>query len=119
MKAVFSRQFRDDLAREEGRYGEISGRLAGAFRERVAGQTREIIRWSGGDHVGPHGFPCRRMKPFSFYIYYQVQGLFPRFGPRTPACRFSEKVDGGGTQTEAEILSIGRSTLPIIGPLQM
>jgi hypothetical protein len=29
--------------------------------------------WRGGDHVGPHGFPCRRTKPFPYYIYYQVQ----------------------------------------------
>jgi hypothetical protein len=74
VKAIFSRLFRDDLAREETKYREISERLAGAFHERVAGQTREIIRWSGGDHVGPHGFPCRRTKPFPFYIYYDVQG---------------------------------------------
>ena len=74
MKPIFSRQFRDDLAREERKYGEISERLAGAFHERVAGQAREIIRWRGGDHPGPHGFPCRRTKPFPFYIYYQVQG---------------------------------------------
>ena len=44
MKAVFSRLFRDDLAREEARYREISERLAGSFRERVAGQSREIVR---------------------------------------------------------------------------
>lgn len=74
MKAIFSRQFRDDLLREEASYCEISDRLASAFHERVAGQTREIIRWSGGDHVGPHGFPCRRTKPFPFFIYYQVHG---------------------------------------------
>jgi hypothetical protein len=74
VKAIFSRQFRADLLREETKYREISGRLAGAFRERVAGQTREIIRWRGGDHVGPPGFPCRRTKPFPFYIYYQPQG---------------------------------------------
>ena len=73
MKAIFSRQFREDLAREERKYAEISDRLAGAFRERVAGQAREIIRWRGGDHAGPHGCPCRRTKPFPFYIYYQVQ----------------------------------------------
>lgn len=74
MKAIFSRRFGDDLAREEGKYREISERLAGAFHERVAGQAREIVRWSGGDHAGPHGFPCRRAKPFPYYIYYQVQG---------------------------------------------
>ena len=74
MKAIFSRQFRDDLHREEANYRDISERLASAFRERVAGQTREVIRWKGGDHVGPHGFPCRRTRPFPFYIYYSIRG---------------------------------------------
>jgi hypothetical protein len=46
--------------------------LASAFRERVTGQVREIIKWKGGDHVGPHGFPCRRTRPFPYYIYYSV-----------------------------------------------
>jgi len=74
VKAIFSRRFRDYLNREEQKYREISERLAGALRERIAGQAREIIRWGGGDHMGPHGFPCRRTKPFPFSIYYQVQG---------------------------------------------
>ena len=74
MRAIFSRQFRADLLREEAKYREISERLAGAFHERVAGQTREIVRWQGGDNAGPHGFPCRRTKPFPFFIYYQVHG---------------------------------------------
>ncbi len=74
MKALFSRQFRNDLRREEANYRDSSDRLASAFRERVAGQTREVIRWQGGDHVGPHGFPCRRTRPFPFYIYYFIKG---------------------------------------------
>jgi hypothetical protein len=73
VKVIFSRQFQVDLLKEEINYREISERLASAFRERVAGQTREVIRWKGGDHVGPHGFPCRRTRPFPFYIYYQIQ----------------------------------------------
>lgn len=73
MKVVFSSQFREDLLGEESKYREISDRLASAFRERVAGQTREVIRWKGGDHVGPHGFPCRRTRPFPFYIYYKIE----------------------------------------------
>lgn len=73
MKAIFSRRFCDDLLRETDRYREISERLAGDFHERFAGQARELIRWCGGDHVGPHGFPCRRTKPFPFFIYYQVK----------------------------------------------
>ena len=74
MKAIFSAEFKADLLREEEKYREISDRLASAFHERIAGQTREVIKWKGGDHVGPHGFPCRRTKPFPFYIYYQVKG---------------------------------------------
>ena len=35
---------------------------------------REVIKWKGGDHVGPHGFPCRRAKPFPFYVYYKIEG---------------------------------------------
>ena len=59
MKAVFSSRFKSDLLAAEEKYRDISDRLAGELRERIAGQAREIIRWNGGDHVGPHGFPCR------------------------------------------------------------
>jgi hypothetical protein len=74
VKAVFSSQFKADLLNAEKRYGEISPQLASALRERIAGQVREIIKWGGGDHIGPHGFPCRRTRPFPFYIYYQLDG---------------------------------------------
>jgi hypothetical protein len=74
VKAIFSTLFRADLATEEKKYQAISDRLASAFRERVAGQAREIVKWKGGDHVGPHGFPCRRTRPFPYYIYYSVNG---------------------------------------------
>ena len=74
MNAVFSSSFKADLVREETKYAEISERLSGDFHERVAGIVREIIKWSGSDHVGPHGFPCRRTKPFPFYIYYKAEG---------------------------------------------
>ena len=73
MKAVFSSRFKSDLLAAEEKYRDISDRLAGELRERIAGQSREIIRWNGGDHAGPHGFPCRRTKPFPFYIYYEVR----------------------------------------------
>jgi hypothetical protein len=72
VKAVFSSRFKLDLLNAENNYKEISPRLASALRERIAGQVREIIKWGGGDHAGPHGFPCRRTKPFPFYIYYKV-----------------------------------------------
>jgi hypothetical protein len=74
VNAVFGRGFKADLVREEARYAEISERLSGDFHERVAGLVREVIKWKGGDQVGPHGFPCRRAKPFPFYIYYQIEG---------------------------------------------
>ena len=72
MKAFFSSQFKIDLAAGERKYEAISEQLASAFRERVAGQVREIVKWSGRGHVGPHGFPCRRTRPFPYYIYYSV-----------------------------------------------
>ena len=79
MKAVFSSQFKVDLLRAENRYGEISPQLAKALRERVAGLVREVIRRGGGDHIGPHGFPCQRTKPFPYYIYYNVDSETIRF----------------------------------------
>ena len=66
MKAVFSTRFKADLKEAEARYREISERLASELRERVAGQAREIIRWSGGDHAGPHGFPAVGPSHFRF-----------------------------------------------------
>jgi hypothetical protein len=72
--ARFSKSFKAELDREAEKYRLISERLASAFLERVAGQARQIVKWKGGDHVGPHGFPCRRATPFPFYIYYSVDG---------------------------------------------
>jgi hypothetical protein len=56
VNAVFSSRFKADLDAEVERYRSISERLASAFTERVAGQAREIVKWKGGDHVGPHMF---------------------------------------------------------------
>jgi hypothetical protein len=74
VKAVFSSRFKADLDAEAERYRLVSERLASGFKERVAGQAREIIKWQGGDHVGPHGFPCRRTTPFPFYVCFSVVG---------------------------------------------
>jgi len=73
VKIIFGRRFEISLLNEEMKYRQISDRLANAFHQRIAGQLREIVRREGGDHVGPHGFPCRRAKPFPFYIYYQIR----------------------------------------------
>lgn len=74
MNAVFSSGFKTDMVREETRYAEMSERLSGDFHERVAVLVHEVIKRRGGDHAGPHGFPCRRAKPFPFYIYYTIEG---------------------------------------------
>ena len=73
MKIVFSSLFKRDLAEEEARYERISPRLGQEFRGRVEEATRAVIRWKGGDHVGPHGFPCRRCRPFPFLVYYTIE----------------------------------------------
>ena len=73
MNAVFSILFKADLDAETERYRAISERLASALKERVAGQVRKVIKWQGGDHVAPHGFPCRRATPFPFYICYSLK----------------------------------------------
>jgi len=73
LNVIFSKLFKADLLREKAKYAEVSERLASAFHERVSGQTREIIKWKGGDHTGPHGFPCRSLKPFPHYVYYKVE----------------------------------------------
>ncbi len=74
MKVVFSSLFKSDLLAAETHYGEISPRLGEEFHERVKATIRTIIRWQGGDHVGPHGFPCRRCRPFRHLVYYTIEG---------------------------------------------
>jgi hypothetical protein len=76
MKVVFSDLFRHDLQTAVGRYTDISPRLGEDFNERVKAAVRTIIRWEGGDHVGPHGFPCRRCLPFPYLLYYQIDAEF-------------------------------------------
>ncbi len=74
MNAVFSSLFKKDLVEAETRYYSISDRLGSDLHERVKNAVRSIIRLEGGDHVGPHGFPCKRCRPFPFYICYQIEG---------------------------------------------
>jgi len=72
VKAIFSSHFIHDLAAAETRYFSISERL-GSDHERVKNTVRAIIRWQGGDHVGPHGFPCKHCRPFPYYVDYQIE----------------------------------------------
>lgn len=55
MNAIFSTLFKQDLLDAETRYFSISDRLGNDLHERVKNSVRSIIRWEGGDHVGPHG----------------------------------------------------------------
>lgn len=74
MNAVFSTLFKEDLLEAEIRYYSISERLGSDLHERVKNAVRSIIRWEGGDHVGPHGYPCKQCRPFPYYICYQIEG---------------------------------------------
>jgi ParE toxin of type II toxin-antitoxin system, parDE len=72
MRVVFSTRFRDDLSQAREHYRRVSERLADDFSERVKSTVRTVITWEGGDHVGVHGFPCRRCRPFPYLVYYEV-----------------------------------------------
>jgi hypothetical protein len=68
MKVVFSVLFKNDLLEAETHYAGISQRLGDDFYERIKETIRTIIRRQGGDHVGPHGFPCRYCRPFPWLL---------------------------------------------------
>lgn len=72
MKLVFSSRFRRDLHEARAHYELVSARLAEDFEERVKSVVRTVVTWGGGDHVGVHGFPCRRCRPFPYLVYYEV-----------------------------------------------
>jgi hypothetical protein len=74
VKAVFSSFFKKDLLEAETRYFSISDRLGNDLHERVKNTVRTIVGRKGGDHFGPHGFPCRHCRPFPFYVCYEVEG---------------------------------------------
>ena len=74
MNVVFSTFFKQELLHEESRYSKISARLGEDFHERVKEAVRAVIKWHGGDHIGPHGFPCRKCRPFPYLVYYHIEG---------------------------------------------
>ncbi len=73
MRVVFSRVFRQDLADATAKYRDISLRLEEDLNDRVKSAVRTVIRWRGCDHVGPHGFRCRRCRPFPYMLYYEIE----------------------------------------------
>jgi plasmid stabilization system protein ParE len=72
MKLVLSSEVKSDLAEAERYYEAISGALASDFRAEAAATVRTILQRGGGDHIGPHGFPCRRCVRFPYVIYYEA-----------------------------------------------
>ena len=74
MKVVFGTFFREKLRATIDFYTAVSPRLGADFDARVRTAVRTIARWQGGDHVGPHGFPCRCCRPFPHLLYYAIEG---------------------------------------------
>lgn len=73
MTVRFSSVFKRDLLEAETRYAAISLKLGDDFHARVKEAVRTIIIRSGGDHFGPHGFRCRKCRPFPYLIYYEME----------------------------------------------
>ena len=73
MKLVLSSEVKNDLAEAERYYEAISENLALDFRAEAAATVRSILHRKGGDHTGPHGFPCRRCPRFPYVVYYEIQ----------------------------------------------
>ena len=73
MKLVLSSEVKNDLAEAERYYEAVSAALAADFRTEAAAAVRTILQRGGGDHVGPHGFPCRRCARFPYVVYYEIE----------------------------------------------
>jgi hypothetical protein len=75
VKLRFSSNFKDDLLVADTYYFSISSRLGAEFHERVKETVRTVVRFGGGDHIGPHGYRSRKAEPFPYIVYYEVNGL--------------------------------------------
>jgi len=74
VKIIFSTAFKSDLLEAETRYAAILPRLGDDFHRRVREVVTTIINRRGGDHIGPHGFPVRKCRPFPYLVCYQIDG---------------------------------------------
>jgi plasmid stabilization system protein ParE len=74
MKVVLSQPFKDDLLQAETHYFRISAALGEKLHARVKETIRGIVRRGGGDHVGVHGYRCKRCAPFPWLVYYELVG---------------------------------------------
>jgi hypothetical protein len=74
VKLLLASNFKDDLLIADTYYFRISNRLGSEFHERVRETIRTVVRFGGGDHVGPHGFKARKAEPFPYIVYYEYDG---------------------------------------------
>jgi hypothetical protein len=74
MNVRFSSVFKRHLLEAEEKYAAISPKLGDDFHVRVIEAVRTMVARNGGDHVGPHGFPCRKCRPFPYLLYYEIVG---------------------------------------------
>jgi plasmid stabilization system protein ParE len=74
VKVVFNADSRQDFRKARKHYAGISQRRVDDFDHQVKEVIRTIIERKGGDHVGPHGFPCRRCPPYPYLVYYRIAG---------------------------------------------
>ena len=72
MNVVFSSAFKRDLQEASTWYTSILPGLGAEFGERMRSVVQSIIVREGGDHIGPHGFRCRKCRPFPHLVYYQI-----------------------------------------------
>lgn len=74
MKVVLGAVFKQARAKARKHYAGISRLCVDNFDRHVTEAIRTIMERKGGDHVGPHGFPCRRCSPFPYLVYYRIAG---------------------------------------------
>lgn len=74
MKVVLAAVFKRSRLQARRYYAGISQRRVNELDDQIQGVIRVIAERKGGDHVGPHGYPCRRCSSFPYLIYYVIAG---------------------------------------------
>jgi hypothetical protein len=74
VKVVLGAFFRRGRLQARRYYARRSERLVDEFDDEVQAIIRVIAERKGGDHVGPHGHPCRRCPSFPYLVYYRIVG---------------------------------------------
>ena len=74
MRVVLGAVFKRGRAKARRYYAATSEPLAEKFDKAVKEVIRTIAQRNGGDHVGTHGYPCRRCSPFPYLVYYRITG---------------------------------------------